>query len=281
MIRRLYLACDGSLNGDWLSRYAIRIAARAGGGRLVLPHVRDGSAGTGPAERKIDAIAAECRHHGVEPEARILKLAGGVVHTLAGAIPNDPLSCCICGARIAPRGKGFLAGTVSEKLMRIGLFDVLSFRVVNPGHLGHASNLLFPMAGHPRGFSDALPFLEMLAADVRRLHVLRVVTSPRAGLPGHRGTVSRAARERASACGASILGEIEAPPASQSWHIDGHVVPARDWPAEIAVQAGKLHAGLILLGATGTGLLSRLVHGNRIEEVLRRAPCDVAIYKKS
>ena len=39
---RIFLAYDGSINADWVSRYAIRIAANSPGRKLFLLHILDG-----------------------------------------------------------------------------------------------------------------------------------------------------------------------------------------------------------------------------------------------
>jgi hypothetical protein len=62
----IYLAYDGSLNGDWVSRYAIRMASRSPQKKLVLVHVLDGQIPTERLQLKTMAIEAECRARQVE-----------------------------------------------------------------------------------------------------------------------------------------------------------------------------------------------------------------------
>ena len=70
---------------------------------------------------------------------------------------------------------GVLAGIISEKLLRCKLFNVFAIRVVNPGLLGNPGDLIFPLAGHPRGFKAAMPFFLMLVPSVHKLIVLRIM----------------------------------------------------------------------------------------------------------
>lgn len=54
-----------------------------------------------------------------------------------------------------------------------------------------------------------------------------------------------------------------------------------DAPKEILVHAGKLRSRLVCLEASERTLTGRLVYGNPVEEVLRDAPCDIAVYRAS
>ncbi|EKD34523.1 MAG: universal stress protein UspA-like protein, partial [uncultured bacterium] len=195
-------------------------------------------------------------------------------------IPPGENSYCLCGARIAPRGRGFLAGTVSERLLRSRKFNVMAIRVVNPGLLGRPTNLLFPLAGHPRGFAAAMPFLRMLAPSLAGLHLLRVMeVNPfffryiSTGAVRQRLTEGREYLNRASA-------EIRSETGAANLHLDRHVVLSDDWAKEILIQAGRIHASMIMLGATERNLPSRFFYGNKLERILRHTPCDVGIYRR-
>ena len=175
MEQRIVLAHDGSINADWVARYALRMAAGLPGRRLQVIHILDGSVTRARIEARFAAIARECVREGLHCELLIRDLHGDVAASLLAAMQPGAVSHCLCGARVAARGRGFLAGTVSERLLRSGQCNVLAVRVVSPGLLGCPRTLLFPLAGHPRGFQSALSFLHLFAASVQRLHLLRVM----------------------------------------------------------------------------------------------------------
>ena len=77
-----------------------------------------------------------------------------------------------------------------------------------------------------------------------------------------------------------VEGEIRQQTTGASWHLDRHVVLSDDWAKEILIHAGKINAGMILLGATERSLPSRYFYGNRMEQILRTTTCDVGIYRK-
>jgi len=280
MDRRIVLAYDGSINADWVARYAIQMAATFPCRQLLLIHILDGSFARERIEAKFRAIAAECEHHTIACQSRILELSSDVYTSLLQAIPPGEQYFCLCGTRIASRGRGYLAGTIAERLLRCQRFNVMAIRVVSPGLLGCPRTLLFPLAGHPRGFAAALPFLQMLAASVKRLYLLRVMTVN----PLHFRYISAAAAKKKITDGYSYLNrvvmEIRQQTAGATWYLDRHVVLSDDWAKEILIQAGKINAGMILLGATERTLPLRYFYGNRIEQILRTTSCDVGIYRK-
>jgi nucleotide-binding universal stress UspA family protein len=279
MNRRIVLAYDGSINADWVSRYAMQMAASLPCRQLLLVHVLDGSFSRERIEAKFAAIAAECRLHGIECEHALHEPSGDVCSTLLQVISSGEHSYCLCGARIAARGRGFLAGTISDKLLRCRKFNVMAIRVVSPGLLGCPRTLLFPLAGHPRGFEAAMPFLQMLAASVKRLYLLRVMTVN----PLHFRYISPLAAKKKIAEGYDYLGRVEAEIRGKAsdfdWHFDRNAVLSDDWAKEILIQAGKVNAAMLLLGATERNLPSRYFYGNKIEQILRSTACDVGVYR--
>lgn len=280
MEQRIVLAHDGSINADWVCRYALRMAAALPGQRLQLVHILDGSVDRARIEARFAAIARECAQEGLHCEPLVRGLHGDVVRSLLEVLPPGCEHLCLCGARVASRGRGFLAGTVSERLLRSGRCSVLAVRVVSPGLLGCPRTLLFPLAGHPRGFQSALPFLHLFVASVQRLHLLRVMLVHPLLL---RSLPHNEARERLrlgyaylTRVADEIRSQAEAPPC----HLERHVALAADWAGEVLVQAGKLGAQLILLGASERSLPHRVVYGNRLERILRDTACDVGIYRR-
>ncbi len=280
MDRRIVLAHDGSINADWVARYAVQMAVALPSQRLLLLHILDGSLTRNRIEAKFASIAAECQQHGATCQSLILEPKGDVFTSLLHAIPSGKQSYCLCGTRVNPKGRGFLVGTIAERLLRCARFNVMAIRVVSPGLLGCPRTLLFPLAGHPRGFEAARPFLQMLAASVKRLYLLRVMMVN----PLHFRYISDVATKKRIATGYDylnrIVSEIRQKTAGVSWHLDCHVVLSDDWAKEIVVQAGKINAAMILLGATERNLPSRFFYSSRTEQILRTTPCDVGTYRK-
>jgi nucleotide-binding universal stress UspA family protein len=280
MDRRIVLAYDGSINADWVARYAIQMAAACPCRRLLLVHILDGSFTRERIEEKFAAIGAECTSHGIEWQSTLQEKSTTVLSTLLTVIPPGEQTYCLCGARIMSKGRGFLAGTISEQLLRCRTFNVMAIRVVSPGVLGCPRTLLFPLSGHPRGFQAAMPFLQLLASSVSRLYLLRVMTINTLLFRYISATAAKKKITEGYQYLSRVITEIREQAPDSHWHLDRNVVLSDDWAKEILIQAGKVNAAMILLGATERTLPSRFFYGSRIEQILRTTSCDVGIYRK-
>ena len=275
----VYFAYDGSLHGDWVSHYAVRMAAASAEKKLHLVHVRDDRTSDSERDAKLGRIRAECRRLGVETELHLPPPAQSALAAIRASVPPGPDSYLVCGTRSREHKRGLLSGTVAERLLRARHCHVLAIRVVQPGLLGLPRQLLLPVSGHPRGFRSGLPMLRLLAPDVSHLQILYVA---RVGRWRFR-LLSRESAEQLRRPGQAYCDRIEqeiraqlgpAPPV-----VDAHVVVSDDVPKEIVIAANKAQSRLIYLGASERNLSERFFFGNPVEQVLRDATCDVAIYR--
>ncbi len=264
----IYLAWDGSQQADRLGQHALRLATRRPDRHLHVLTVQEGD--HAQLLRRLEPLAAEARYLGVNLTPTVLPPAADLYETLVAAVPERAL--LLCGMRAAARSGTFLSGTLAERLLREGRHHVLALRL-SPGSAGRAARrLLLPVAG--RTPTTLLPVLPLLSAEVLRLDVLRVM---------EQGPLDR--RDRLEARGqvyldtfVSALGAVLAPAAPP---IQRSVRVGRTWPAEVIAAATELESDLLLLGATDR-LLANLTHtGGGLEEVLGRAPCDVAVWRRA
>jgi nucleotide-binding universal stress UspA family protein len=274
----LCFAYDGSIHGDWVARYAMRMASRLPEPLLQVVHVEDGELSKADLQQRFAQIASSCTELALPLELTSAPLRKSVAATLLALVPEGPDHFLVCGTRVRQRGRGLLADTVSEKLLRAGPCQVLSIRVMQPGLLGGPRNFLVPVSGRPEGIRVGLPFLRLLAADAMKLEILlvRQVSHRRFRQIGHAEATSlvREGQHYVSGIEESLASELALPIHS----LDGTVVLSDDIPKEIVIQAAKHRSQLIYMGASATSLRRRSVYGSPIEQVLRSAPCDVAIY---
>ena len=275
----LAFAYDGSLNGDWVAHYAVRFAAGMPARRLRLLHVHDGAPAADLSPR-IARIADECARLGVTLAPELHAAAGAAVaERLLALVPPGPETMLVVGTRAKPRNLAFLAGTVSARLLAAAQCPVVAIRVVQPGVLGQPGRVLLPLAGHPRGARSAHPLLRLLAPDLRELHVLLVRELSRLRYRLLRAATARRLLEEGRAFVARVEDEVARALAGHAVALDGSVVVSDDAVKEILVVAARLHSRLVCLGASERSLPQRLAYGNPIEQVLRDAPCDVAVYR--
>jgi nucleotide-binding universal stress UspA family protein len=185
----------------------------------------------------------------------------------------------VVGTRSRPRNLAFLAGTVSARLLAAEHCSVVAIRVVHPGVLGQPGRVLLPVAGHPRGGRYALPLLRLLGPDLRQLHLLLVRQLSRLRFSLLRPATRRRLLDEGQAFVARVEEEVRAALASYDYALDASVVVSDDAPKEILAFAAKLRSRLVCLGSSERSLPQRLAYGNPIEQILRDAPCDVAVYR--
>jgi nucleotide-binding universal stress UspA family protein len=275
----LHFAYDGSINGDWVSHYAIRLASHCADRTLRLIHIREASTSAGDLETKLHRIGRECQRAEVALDARIETLRRNVLDSLDSLVPPGPESYVVCGTRGRPRKRAMLSGTISEQLLRDGRRNVLAIHVVQPGLLGLPRSLLLPVSGHPRGFRSGIPFLKLFAPDVTRIHILFVAQVARWRFR----VLSQQAAERLTRRGHAYIARVEREIDEQLQLgrsvTDVNVAVSDDVPKEIIVFTNRVKTRLIYMGASERSLRERFFYGNPIEQVLRNTTCDVAIYR--
>lgn len=274
----LYFAYDGSTHGDWVGRYAMRMAQRLAEPMLHVLHVEDNELSTTVVGQRLSQIETACEHVGLPVEVTLVPERKNVAATLLGLVPGGPDHFLVCGTRVRQRGRGFLADTVSEQLLRAAPCQVLSIRVVQPGVLGAPNDFLVPVSGRPEGIRMGLPPLRLLVRQTSKLEILlvREVSHRRFRHMSHREATSLVhdGERYVSGIEETLASELGVPIGD----VDRAVVLSDDIPKEIVIHAGKHRSQMIYMGASVTSLRRRSVYGNPIEQVLRSAPCDVAIY---
>jgi nucleotide-binding universal stress UspA family protein len=275
----IILAHDGSLYGDWVARYAVRFAAAEADRKLLLLHVLDGRIEPAIAEARLARLGEECAAAGVICHRELLPLGQSVHRALRQATPHEPAALLVCGTRVKPRHQAFLTGSVAELLLRGHQCPVLALRVVQPGLLGLPHDLLLPLAGHPDGGDRLEPILRRFAPQLRKLHLLHALPVHSLAQP-HQGL---ARREQLRQTGHRYLDRIHAHLAEKlalrHCAIDCQVLLAVDPAHQILVEASRLKAQMLLLGASERSLAHRVFHGRALEQILRETPCDVGIYR--
>ncbi|MDI6687714.1 MAG: hypothetical protein QME06_05765 [Desulfobacterales bacterium] len=275
----IYLAYDGSLNVDWVSRYGIRFAAHTAEKKLTLVHIQDNSVSPVQVVDKISKIEQECGAQGIELCRKILPLKKNVFQSLLDAIPHGRESFVVCGTRIRSRRQAFLSGTISEKLLESYKFNVMAVRVVQPGLLANPRKFLIPLAGHPRGFKSAWPFFKLFLPEAEKVYLLRVMKVSSfhpLHFSQHR---MQELRKKGLKYLDAVMQDIKQECGAVGFQIDYRVVVSNDWSREILVHGSKLRTRMILLGASERTRLGRAVYADSLERVLCGTPCDMGIYR--
>ncbi|OHC83509.1 MAG: hypothetical protein A3G73_03540 [Rhodospirillales bacterium RIFCSPLOWO2_12_FULL_67_15] len=275
----IYLAYDGSINGDWIAWYAVTLAAHDPERRLGIVHVATAEFPLDEVRAKIERIERQGVAAGVAVAVAIVPSSGDVFRDLIARIENDANTAVVCGARVRGGGRGYLAGTVSERLLDHRLFDVVAIRVVQPGLLGAPRRFLIPVAGDPQGLQTGMALLGRFAPAVDHVHLLHVVMVKRIVFRRLREADAANLREKGWRHLERIEADLIARTSLTADRIGVDVVVSDDWAHETIIAASRHKSQLILMEASRRHLAGDFFYGNPVEVVLRDAPCDVAVYR--
>ncbi|MBC8267891.1 MAG: universal stress protein [Rhodospirillaceae bacterium] len=275
----IYLAYDGSINANWIARYAIRMAANHPEKQLHVVYIEDAEVPAPELSANVKQIEAEAAAVGVNAMLEVCPMHQGVFGGLVDYIPAGPQTFVICGARVKKGRRGFLAGTISEQLLSLRHFNVLALRVVQPGLLGLPRDVLVPVSGDRQGIRAGLSILELMIRDIHRLHLLNIVEARRSPFRLQSSADTRKQRAQAMTYVRTIEDELLRDLAIDPKFVDSHVVVAKSWSRETILHASRLHAHLIFIEAKHDSLTRRLLFDDEIEQLLGQAPCDVAVYR--
>lgn len=279
----IHLAYDGSVNGDWVAWYALNLARHDADPRLTVLYVETDPSKTPSIKDKIDAFAHDCNRAGVTLQSVIVPCAGTsadcVFKALRGAVPSEADSLLVCGARLKDDAGGYLAGTVSEKLLSDRTFPVMAVRVTQPGLLGAPTRLLMPVAGDRAGFLTGAYILKRFGPHVARVHLLRVMQLKQSLFRRLANNQAEELRDKGRKMMHGLGEELAALVGIDAWKTDTQVTVSDDWAQDVIIAAGRHKTHLILMEAARQDLGVGYLYGNAIEVVLRNAPCDVALYR--
>jgi nucleotide-binding universal stress UspA family protein len=275
----IYLAYDGSLNGNWIFRYALRLASQTKEKKLYLIHVRDQNLPEDLLQKKFQDLEQDCRASGIDLILKLRAFEKSVFHSLLKAVPEGRNNCLICGARVRSKQRSYLSGTVSEQLLKQHKFNVMVVRVVQPGLLGNPHDFLIPLAGHPRGFKSGWPIFRLFLPHVSTVHLLRCMKVSTFGRRHLSLQKKRSLHDIGFKYLSMVRNEILDKKGTSEFFLDLRVVVNTDWVREVLVHASTLKVHMILLGASERALARKVMQGDPFERLLRDSPCDVGIYR--
>lgn len=275
----LYLAYDGSVNGDWVAHYAVSFARANRERRLHVVHTETTDISGRALAEKFDSLKAIAEHAQIDIDIEIHPMRHGVFGGLMAVIPPGAETTLVCGLRSRAGRRGLLTGTVSEQLLREQAFMTVAIRVVQPGLLGAAHRVLIPIAGAPPGIHAAHAFLKLLGPvvnDLRFLHVVRVGAFKFRRLSAEK---AGALRHQASDYLQKVTREITEDTDFDGLRVDRAVRLSDDWVKEVLIDAGRARADLIAMEAVRASLSGPLTFGDPMEVILRDSRCDVALFR--
>lgn len=274
MYRKVLSALNEHLNSEVAARYALALA-RVTGAKLHLAFIAE--KGLSPsdisnAEEAIKRLFIEAGEAGIGVEA--ISETGDPVRKLSGIVKSEGIDLVFAATRREDLKKRFYAGTVARKLSVALPCSIALVRVVHFGRLRPAG-ILVPLKARIDHVEERAYFTaKMTEAFGSALYLLH---APKAISRFFHGDIHLTPLQWEKKLPKDISRFMEHLKRHEVAHI-GKSVPGRASKA-IAIEALAKRHDLIIMGASRRSLLSRLLKGNPVEEILSETPSDLIIFR--
>jgi nucleotide-binding universal stress UspA family protein len=274
MYKRVLAAVNEYTNSEMAARYAI-VLSQSCGARLFLAFVAEKSTDKEAfkhAEAALERLFVHAREHGVDVES--VTETGDPFWKIQDLVRKEDIDLAFTGTRRADQKVRFFQRSRARELV-IGLrCSVAMVRVVRMART-HPKNILVPLRRQMSSLEERSCFVAELAkgfkAEVTLFHATRPITT------FFRGETLLAPAER----------EKKIPPDVEQF---AHCLKRHGVSHErrtsygrvsraITIEAAHRKNDLIVMGASERSLLSSMVSGNPVEEVLRETPCNLIIFR--
>jgi nucleotide-binding universal stress UspA family protein len=274
MYKNVLAAVNEFSNSEIAAHYAIMLAG-ACRAKLILTFIVEEKTGKDKlrlAESAIDRLFLEAKEKGIESECIIG--GGEPLEKITGLVRKHDIDIVFTATRREDVKKRFFVKTLSRQLMVKLPCSVAMVRVAKMGGV-HLRNILVPLRGRVSGIEERAYFTAKLAegtgAGITLIHTLK----PIAGFL-HGGVHVK-----------SINTEQHIPRDMElfSGYLRKYSIQVEKKleyggiARAITMEAAFKRNDLIVMGASEKSLVSSIVKGNPVEDVLRNTPCNLIIFR--
>lgn len=274
MYSKILAAVNEYTNSETAARYALALA-RACGAKLVLVFASKEPADKEAlrrAEAAMGRLFVEAQEAGVEAES--LVLTGNPVKKILEVVDREGIDTVFAASRHEDTERRFFVRTVARELM---VQLPCAAAVVRVAWMGKAlpRNILVTLRGG-RAFNEERAYFtaklaEGFGAGVTLLHLPEPVTR------FFHGEVRMTSAEREARIPADVR---EFAKSLENHGIRYAVMTARGKTSSaITVEAAQRKNDLILMGATQRGLITSIIKGNPVEDIMKSPPCNLLVFK--
>lgn len=273
MYKKVLAAINEHLNSELAARYAMNLA-RATGSKLYLVFAASKGVSSGALGRAEEALARlfkEAAELGVEAEA-ITEL-GAPVKKISEIVRREGIDIAFAATRREDVKRRFYKGTVSRGLM-LGLpCSVAVVRVVAGRQ--RPKEILVPLKAKVDYLRERAYFTAKIAeAFESTVHVYHVQKTISKFFHGEIHLTPIELEKRVPVEISRFVSELK------GYGVDySESTSAGGAGRSITVEAFSKRRELIVMGASRRGLISNILRGNPVEEVLRDTPCDLIILR--
>lgn len=276
MYKRILSAVNERLNSEIAARYALNLA-RVCGAKLYLCFIAEKGMtqqGISNAEDAVKRLFNEAIATGIQVEA--IAETGDAVEEIEKIARHEGIDIAFASTRREDIEKRFYAGTVARKLSLKLPCSVALVRVVHTGRI-HPHKILVPLKARIDHIKERAYFTARMAegfhSEVFIFHVTKPITK------FFHGEMHLTPAQWEKRLPENIKDFMNYLIKYEIAH-EGRLAPGIT-ARSITIEAAAKRHDLIIMGASKRGLLSSIIKGNPVEDVLRETPCDLIILKPS
>lgn len=274
MYKKILAAVNEHLNSEVAARYAMSLA-RICGAKLYVCFIAEKYQSTvsiNRAEETVKRLFIEAEQAGIEVEA--VTETGDPVRKINELVRHEGVDIVFVSTRKADAEKRFYAGTVARQLSLSLLSSLAIVRVTHAGRT-HPREILVPLKARIDHIEERAYFAAKVAQAFDSKLVLFHAPEPVSKF--FHGEIHLTPIEWEDKLPKDISHFMAHMHRYKVAHT-GKSVPDSIGRAITAEAFSKKH-DLIIMGASQRSLLSSILRGNPVEEVLRDTPCDLIILR--
>lgn len=272
MYKKILAAVNEHINSEASARYATELA-KVTGSRIYFCTVADDSmseAALRHAEEALNRVFN--RANDADVKAKSIIVSGRPVEEIQKIVRSEEIDIVFAATRHEDLQKRFYEGTIARSLSVSLPCSVALVRVVNMGRI-NPHKILVPLKAGVNHIKERAYFTAKIAeccnAKVLVFHAAKPVTR------FFHGEIHLTPYEWEKRRPKDISRFMEYLRKFETDH-EGRLLPGKA-ARSITLEAAAKRHDLIIMGASERGLLTSLLKGNPVEEVLRETPCDLII----
>ena len=274
MYTKILAAVNEHLNSEISARYALKLA-KACDAKFYTCHIAgkdDPVSNFNRAEDAMKRLFVEAEH--LEVKAESITKTDETIKEISSVVRHEGIDIVFAATRRNDIERRFYSGTVTRRLSLKLPCSVAIVRVVHMGEI-HPHKILVPLKAWINHIKERAYFTSMLIeccnANVLVFHATKPMTR------FFHGEIHLTPYEWGRRLPEDVSKFMEY---LRKYEIDheGRLLPGKP-SRSITIEAAAKRHDLIIMGASERSLLTTLITGNPVEEVLRETPCDLIILK--
>jgi nucleotide-binding universal stress UspA family protein len=274
MYKKILAAANEHLNSEVSARYALHLA-KACGAELSLCFIAEKGlpqSGFQRAEEAMKRLFMKAKELDVHVES--ITGSGDPVREISRIVKQKDVDIVFAATRREDVKRRFYAGTVARGLSLALRCSVALVRVVHMGRI-HPNKILVPLKARVGHVKERAYFTARMAkAFDAKVFVFHAVQPMTKFFEGELHLTPAEWEKKLPADMSDFMEQLR----KNDIEYEGRMSPGKT-ARSITIEASARRHDLIIMGASERSLLSSLLKGNPVEDVLRETPCNIVILK--